>query len=537
MKRLYVFWLLASLAVMCTCALAEETEPFLTPLDGICFPAGEKYPVYFGPGYGYDRMAEGKASVSTNGWIRVYGEETGTVLDHHGSPGASVLIEYEISEGRHRFGWVASADLPVSVSVWQPLPWQWGYAHTNRTTSVTDDPFCSQTGVATLPAGTDVQVLLAFGDWTYIDAPPIRGFVPSSALTEDEIPYRDDPDLVQVVGYFENTGIKGKLSGLHHSPFGQRYVTFTLENGGTAEYFLMGSGFNLYEMNWDFEDICDDDLALFLDYYLGLLVDVQNNRSPQEHLRVGYNGELGQNNIDAVISNGTSALESKGEQWLRVLLEQLAAHDGNDQLNGFRAVAASRMLGKLDATPVDPSAGCAWYDALTLASQDDLPTADAATYEENPTYRAATQALIAHFEEERAGWGGRRDVDSTKTCVIVTLDVQKVRETDDRLILWASVAENEYALYDGTRYQNISGSWIPSRITMEKGSNGQWTLAELLQADDGTLYESSIIDFCDGNKSLARKLMAGGGGKSCEECFLLYLQTNGYTGPFEVIPY
>ena len=195
MKRLCVILLLASIAFMCTYTLAEETETFLTPLDGIRFPAGDKYPVYYGPGYGYDRMADGKASVSTNGWIRVYGEETGTVLDRHGSPGASILIEYEITEGRHRFGWVASADLPDSVSVWQQLPWQWGYAHTNQTTSVTDDPFYSQTGVATLSAGTDVQVLLEIGDWTYIDAPPIRGFVPSSALTQDEIPYQNDPDL------------------------------------------------------------------------------------------------------------------------------------------------------------------------------------------------------------------------------------------------------------------------------------------------------------------------------------------------------
>lgn len=536
MKRLCVSLLLVCFAFMWAYASAENAA-FLTPIEGIVFPKGEKYPVYYGPGYGYDRMAGGKATVSTNDWIRVYGEETGVVLNEYGFPGASVLIEYEISEGRHRFGWVASADLPDSVAVWQTLPWQWGYAHTNQKTSVTDDPFYSQTSVATLPAGTDVQVLLEIEDWTYIDAPPIRGFVPSSALTQDEIPYQDDPDLVQVVQYFENTGIKGYLSGLHHSPFGQRYIYFTLDNGGTAEYFLLGNGFYLYEMNWDFEGICDDDLALFLDYYLGLLVDVQNGHSPEEHLQVGYNGDLGQRNIDVVVNNGTFELESEGEQWLNVLLKQLAEHDGNDQLNSLRAIAASRMLGKLDATPVAPTEGCAWYDALTLAHQDDLPPVDAAIYEEDPTYRVATQALISYMTEMHAGWDSRRDVDSTKTCVIVTMDVHKVLETDDKLILWAAVAENEYALYNGTQYQNVSGSWIPSRVTMQKDDNGQWILAELIQADDGTLYASSIIEFCDGDKKLAKKLMAGGSGKSCEECFLMYLDANGYTGPFEVIPY
>lgn len=195
------------------------------------------------------------------------------------------------------------------------------------------------------------------------------------------------------------------------------------------------------------------------------------------------------------------------------------------------------MLGKLDASPVDPSEGCAWYDALILSNQDDLPPVDAGIYESEPTYQLVTQALIAHFEEERASWGERRDVDSTKTCVIVALDVHKVRATEDKLILWASVAENEYALYNGNKYQNVSGSWIPSRITMAKDSHGQWILAELIQADDGTRYEPSIIAFCDGDKNLARKLMAGSGGKSCDDCFLLYLETNGFTGPFEVIPY
>lgn len=72
---------------------------------------------------------------------------------------------------------------------------------------------------------------------------------------------------------------------------------------------------------------------------------------------------------------------------------------------------------------------------------------------------------------------------------------------------------------------------------MEKDSNGRWILAELIQAEDGTLYEPSIIEFCDGDKKLAKKLMTGAGRKSCEECFLMYLEANGYTSPFEVIPY
>lgn len=99
MKRLFVSLLFVCLAFACAFAYAEGEAAFLEPIEGIVFPAGEKYPVYYGPGSDYDRMANGKAAVSTNDWIHVYGEETSSTLNAHGSPYSSVLIEYEISEG------------------------------------------------------------------------------------------------------------------------------------------------------------------------------------------------------------------------------------------------------------------------------------------------------------------------------------------------------------------------------------------------------------------------------------------------------
>ncbi|MDO5023061.1 MAG: hypothetical protein Q4E07_07000, partial [Eubacteriales bacterium] len=41
------------------------------------FPQGQKYPVYQGPGEEYARSGNGKASVSTNDWVQVFGEENG----------------------------------------------------------------------------------------------------------------------------------------------------------------------------------------------------------------------------------------------------------------------------------------------------------------------------------------------------------------------------------------------------------------------------------------------------------------------------
>lgn len=533
MKRVLISLLFICLTFACACAEGEVS--FLEPFEGIVFPKGEKYPVYYGPDSSYDRMADGKATVSTNGWIRVYGGEFSPLMDRDGNPYHGILIEYEISEGRRRFGWIRSSDLPDSISVWRELPWQWGYAHLNRAAAVTDDPFYSQSIVAELPEGTAVRVLYESGQWAYVSAPPIRGFVHPAALTRDEVPYRDDPDLVQVARYFENTGIKGRVSGMHQGAYNAKTLYFTLDRGGTAKYDT--NRFDLYEMNWDFDGICDDDLALFLDFYLGLLVDAQNGKSPQEHLRFDYYGDVGRHNIEVVVSNCTSSLEYKGEQWLNVLLKQLAAHDGNDQLNRLRAITASKMLGNLDITPVEPFEGCAWFDALTLAHQDDLPPVDASIYEKDPLCLAATQALIAYMQDKHASWSSYRDVDRTKTRVIVALDVCQVRETDNKLTLWASVAEGEYALYDGKHYQCVSGSWVPSRIAMEKDAHGQWVLDEVILAEDGTRYQPSIVEFCEGDKALASRLIKHNGGKSCDECFFAYLQANDYTGPFEEIPY
>ena len=59
----------------------------------IKFTGGQKYPVYSGPGAEYERGANGKASVSTNDWIQVFGSENGYIM-----------IQYAISSSQMRIG-------------------------------------------------------------------------------------------------------------------------------------------------------------------------------------------------------------------------------------------------------------------------------------------------------------------------------------------------------------------------------------------------------------------------------------------------
>lgn len=59
----------------------------------IQFSSGKKYKVYQGPGEEYGQAGNGKAVVSTNDWIQVFGKENGWIM-----------IQYDISSDRMRMG-------------------------------------------------------------------------------------------------------------------------------------------------------------------------------------------------------------------------------------------------------------------------------------------------------------------------------------------------------------------------------------------------------------------------------------------------
>lgn len=142
------------------------------------FRKDEQYAVYSGPSESYDRAANGKASVSTNDWIQVFGCENGMVL-----------IQYAISSKQSRFGYIpagAVAD-PSQLEVLEPayLP-----AIVAKACSLTDDPLKAKGEVARLNEGERIQYLATFGsEWTYVETltePPMRGFVPSQAILISE---------------------------------------------------------------------------------------------------------------------------------------------------------------------------------------------------------------------------------------------------------------------------------------------------------------------------------------------------------------
>ena len=157
------------------------TNPPVTPTDfytpmSVTLRPREKYDVFAAPGRGSYRAANGKAVMSTNDWVQIFGEENGWVL-----------VQYDISREQMRFGYVDASVLPRDVEaqslVWYDLPEQ-----TVRTnTYVTDDPLSSRTSICWLSAGDTVKVLSSFGSWYYIEVTNdqgqlLRGFIPQTTI-------------------------------------------------------------------------------------------------------------------------------------------------------------------------------------------------------------------------------------------------------------------------------------------------------------------------------------------------------------------
>ncbi|MBQ3157666.1 MAG: hypothetical protein IJB81_12275 [Clostridia bacterium] len=170
-------------------AREKLTNPPVTPTDffapaTVQLRAGEQYDVFAAPGRDSHRAAGGRAVMSTNDWVQIFGEENGWLL-----------VQYDISRDHMRFGYIDASALKrgdeVQTLRWYDLPEQ----TVKTAVSVTDDPLVSCATLCWLSAGERVRVLSSFGDWYYIETTDdagrlLRGFVPGSCidlLTEEDM--------------------------------------------------------------------------------------------------------------------------------------------------------------------------------------------------------------------------------------------------------------------------------------------------------------------------------------------------------------
>ena len=141
--------------------------------EEIKFTGGKKYSVYSGPGENYMRSGNGKAAVSTNDWIQVFGKEN-----------SWIMIQYDITSDHMRIGWIQDDALPKKANV-SVLQFNNTSAWTTKVVNVTDDPLYSQSSLISLPEGCLVTWLASMGDWAYIESTTgdyLRGFVPVNSL-------------------------------------------------------------------------------------------------------------------------------------------------------------------------------------------------------------------------------------------------------------------------------------------------------------------------------------------------------------------
>ena len=517
MKKCVLF-LAAWLLIFGASALADADKPALPPGDfeemDVQLKMGETWPVYAGPDLMHPQAGAGKAKLSTKGWVQVLGNDYDRLL-----------VQYAVSDTRLRIGWIDTEALEDGewqrAKLYEKLhALAWRPCHTVVDAALTDDPLLSRDAVIRLQENAPLQYLGRLGDWAYVEvsdpAAPVCGFVPYDAIALDPIDVDSHPYFRFAADFLKNAGIEAEPAGIQpvrNFETDSRTIYFALKNGGTFWAYYYADGFDEALMkpsfNWHIEGCTDEDLGKYLTAALQLLADVENGAidqaanwtDPEEARRV-------------TVSNGLLYHDYLGEQALRVLLRQLAAHDGNDALNSLRARLASRLLGVRDQTDVDPALGCLWYDALRLAQQDDLPQADAAVYETDPAVIAAENLLIQQYTQECLGFYDTPEYDGSKGAFLVSMQVCRRQETGDAVTLWANHTRVQIALYDGTTMKEISGAAYPIRVTLAKTPDGGWQLTQLTEPGDGEDYWPDIVKFCDGDEALAQQLTESDSGIS-----------------------
>lgn len=162
-------------------ALSSQQQRALFSLPNLTgyagqFPKGKTYEVYRGPGREYGRSANGKASVSTNDTIWIYGTH-----------GEWMLISYGITGNHTRYGWINTADFSASLIESCPKllfpeegSTKYVYATVIKNVHMVDVLDSDQDFIYPLQPGDSVHVLAEMNGWvlveTYAYGEPYWGF-------------------------------------------------------------------------------------------------------------------------------------------------------------------------------------------------------------------------------------------------------------------------------------------------------------------------------------------------------------------------
>ena len=232
--------LVLTLLLLCGTALADTSKVITMDVSNvptipegtlsaevIAFSGNQTFAVYSAPDKKSIRGAKGKARVSTNGWIQVFGYEDDWIL-----------VQYDITNEHNRIGYINKKALPKDVEV-PELNLKHSAVVVNYNVEVTDDPLVSQTPLAKLTENTRVICLGTMGTWAYIEGEEngvrFRGFVPTECLSGTVTTLREANRAI--IGSWKlYAGSSINASRIVFNEDGSMTGKSTLENGREVEW-------------------------------------------------------------------------------------------------------------------------------------------------------------------------------------------------------------------------------------------------------------------------------------------------------------
>ena len=173
----------------------EYASESLTGFSYVAIRSGQSIPVYSAPSASSWRGANGKATVSTNGYIYAAGWENGWLQVYYGlTSGANK------GKGGIRVGYIQGSQIRGKVDITTQLSFSRTPVTVRAACTLTDDPLRSYSGITTVQAGTTVIYLSTVVNqrgqvWDYIETTvngqTVRGYIPSGYI---DIPADALPD-------------------------------------------------------------------------------------------------------------------------------------------------------------------------------------------------------------------------------------------------------------------------------------------------------------------------------------------------------
>ncbi len=171
----------------------EYAAESLTGFSYVTIRGNQSLPVYSAPSAASYRGANGKATVSTNGYIYAAGWENGWLLVYYGLTSGA-------NKGGIRVGYVQGSAIRGKVEITTQLDFAYVPVTVLSACTLTDDPLRSYSAITTLQAGTTVTYLSTAVNqngtvWDYVETTvngqTVRGYIPSGHI---EVPADDVPD-------------------------------------------------------------------------------------------------------------------------------------------------------------------------------------------------------------------------------------------------------------------------------------------------------------------------------------------------------